>query len=319
MLSAAKALHASEVSPLRLCPLTRTVVASLGQTVAPLRVGARIMRAIRAAEIAARFGAEAAPRQTAFVMRSLFGSRVAAPPPSIEPVPTIFPQIAGADIAAVFAGNRVAGDFYDSIRVSPQRVLFGLLDIAGRRQQNRAILTAAQEIFRTVGPKLFAQRDINESDAMTELCHRLNLGTINFSQEVHSCPAFIACYHEQFGTLCYTNAGHTPGLLRDNSGIVELQSTGLPLGLFSHATCDAPTVGMAQGATLLLVSRGVVECGSNHPCGEFGLEGVKGVLDSSTSLPPKVLCTEILNAAGHLAPESPPRDDRTALALIRHA
>src|SRR5262249_21743621 len=130
---------------------------------------------------------------------------------------------------AVFTGNRVAGDFYDSIRVSPQRVLFGLLDVAGRRDQNRAILTAAQEIFRASGPRLFAQPDINESDAMSELCHRLNLGIINFSHEVHSCPAFIACYHEQFGTLCYTNAGHTPGLLRDNTGIIELQSTGLPL------------------------------------------------------------------------------------------
>ena len=252
-------------------------------------------------------------------MRSLFSNHASPPPPTIEPVPTIFPKIAGAEIAAVFVGKRVAGDFYDSIRVSPERVLFGLLDVAGRREQNRAILTAAQDIFRTVGPQLFARTDINESEAMTELCHRLNLGVINFSHQVHSCPAFIACYHEQFGTLCYTNAGHTPGLLRDTTGVTELHSTGLPLGLFSHATCDAPTVGLAQGASLLLVSRGVVECGNNHNQRdeEFGLQRVKEVLLANSSSAPQSLCTGILNAAAELAPESPPRDDRTALALIR--
>ena len=177
-------------------------------------------------------------------------------------------------------GKRVAGDFYDSIRVSPERVLFGLLDVAGRREDNRGILTAAQEIFRTFGAELFSRPDINESDAMTELSLRINRGLIETSNGVRSCPAFIACYHEKFGTLCYTNAGHTPGLLRDSTGIAELGSTGLPLGLFSHATSEAPTVGLEKGAALLLVSRGVVECeGYRKRSGEeFGLERVKQLL-----------------------------------------
>ena len=79
-------------------------------------------------------------------MRSLFHHAAPEPPPVIEPVPTVFPKIEGADIAAVFAGKRVAGDFYDSIRVSPERVLFGLLDVAGRREDTRSILVAAQEL-----------------------------------------------------------------------------------------------------------------------------------------------------------------------------
>src|ERR1019366_9088847 len=133
------------------------------------------------------------------------------------------------------------------------------LDIAGRRESNQPILAAAQKIFRTRGTELFAPSDINESEAMVTLCLELNRGVMKAAAGVHSCPAFIACYHERFGTLCYTNAGHTPGLLRDGTGIVELASTGLPLGLFSHATSDAPTVGLEKGAVLLLVSRGVVE------------------------------------------------------------
>jgi sigma-B regulation protein RsbU (phosphoserine phosphatase) len=252
-------------------------------------------------------------------MRSLFHSRAPDGPLTVEPVPTVFPKIEGADIAAVFTGQRIAGDFYDSIRVGPERVLFGLLDVAGRREENRGILTAAQEIFRNLGSELFSRQDINESTAMTELCLRINRGLIDYSSGVHSCPAFISCYHEKFGTLCYTNAGHTPGLLRDNTGITELASTGLPLGLFSHATSEAPTIGLEKGASLLLVSRGVVECGnhSDKSAEEFGLARVKQILQTASSASAQSLCTAILNTVAQFSDGCPVRDDRTALALIR--
>jgi serine phosphatase RsbU (regulator of sigma subunit) len=241
--------------------------------------------------------------------------------PSVEPVPTVFTKIGGADIAAVFTGKRVAGDFYDSIRTSPERVLIGLLDVAGRREDNRHILTRAQEIFRTVGTELFSSADINESNAMTELCLRLNRGLIEICCGVHSCPAFIACYHEKFGTLCYCNAGHTSGLLRDQVGISELASTGLPLGLFSHATSEAPTVALENGASLLLVSRGVIECEGRHngSTDDFGLDRVKQLLNDASRLSALAMCTSVLDAASEFGKKIPACDDRTALALIRNA
>ena len=254
-------------------------------------------------------------------MRSLFHSRAPGDTPTVEPVPTVFPKIEGVDLAAVFVGKRVAGDFYDSVRVSSERVLFGLLDVAGRRENNRGILTAAQDIFRNLGTDLFSRPDINESEAMTELSLRINRGLIEAASGVRSCPAFIACYHEKFGTLCYTNAGHTPGLLRDSKGISELGSTGLPLGLFSHATSDAPTIGLEKGAALLLVSRGVIDCEghSGNSTEEFGLERVKPLFQSAPAGGAQVLCASVLKAVDEFGGESPLCDDRTALALIRTA
>jgi phosphoserine phosphatase RsbU/P len=241
--------------------------------------------------------------------------------PVIEPLPAVFPEVQGAEIAAAVAGQRISGDFYDSSRVSQERVLFGLMDLAGRREVNRDILAAAQRTFRSLGAELFSKRDINESNAMTELCLRINRKLIEVSEGVHSCPAFIACYHERFGTVCYTNAGHTPGLLRDSDGIVELPSTGLPLGLFSHATCDAPTVGVGKGAGLLLVSRGVVECGSesHDPAGGFGLEHVKQAFCHTLLDHAQALCESILDAAGKFSNTTSFCDDLTALALVRPA
>ncbi len=254
-------------------------------------------------------------------MRSLFRSRGRETPVVVEPVPTVFPAIAGADIAAVFAGKRVAGDFYDSIRANSERVLIGLLDVAGRREDNRHILTAAQEIFRKVGTELFSSSDINEADAMIELNFHINRRVIEVSNGVRSCPAFIACYHEKFGTLCYTNAGHTPALLRDSNSISELESTGLPLGLFSHATADARIVGLEKGAAVLLVSRGVVSCesGGNGSSEEFGLERVKKVFQPIAATAAQALCTSVLNSISEFSGHAPPCDDRTALALLRTA
>jgi serine phosphatase RsbU (regulator of sigma subunit) len=252
-------------------------------------------------------------------MRSLFHSSVPSAALPIEAVAAPFPKIAGAEIAADFLGKRVAGDLYDSLRVSPERVLFGLLDVAGRREDNGGILAAAQEIFRNFGSELFARPDINESEAMTELSLHINRGLIETSQGVHPCPAFIGCYHEKFGTLCYSNAGHTPGLLRDGSGITALGSTGLPLGLFSHATTDAPTIGLEKDAALLLVSRGVIECkGHKKDCTQdFGFERVKQLFHAAPASGAEALCAFILSSVAKFEGKSPSSDDRTALALVR--
>jgi len=253
-------------------------------------------------------------------MCPLFQSRTPEPPPALEPVAGEFPKMEGAEIAATTYGQRVAGDFYDSLRVSPDRVLFGLLDVAGRRQSNQQILSAAQQIFRTLGAELFGPPDINESEAMTTLCLRLNRGIMEAAAGVHSCPAFLGCYHERFGTLCYTNAGHTPGLLRDHTGIVELASTGLPLGLFSHATAEAPTVALEKGAVLLLVSRGVVEgkCRDAKVDDlEFGLERVKERLLANPSQSAQALSASVLNAVGEFTCEPLVPDDMTALVFVR--
>jgi serine phosphatase RsbU (regulator of sigma subunit) len=253
-------------------------------------------------------------------MCALFHSRAPEVVPEAEPVPGEFPKIQGAEIAASTFGARVAGDFYDSVRVSPERILFGLLDVAGRRENNQILLSAAQKLFRTVGSELFSAPDVNEAEAMVTLCIQLNREIMEAAAGVHSCPAFMGCYHEGFGTLCYTNAGHTSGLLRDGTGIIELPSTGLPLGLFSHATCDAPTVALEKGAVLVLVSRGVVEgkCKDDKvEDQEFGLERVKALLQADNSRIPGTVCASILNSVGEFTCEPLVPDDMTTLTLVR--
>src|SRR5258708_5461406 len=176
-----------------------------------------------------------------------------------DPLQANIPQIRDGFMAAVYYGQRCSGDFYDFLRIGPERVLFGLFDVAGDLQRTRAIVVAIQQKFRSLGASLLESSEANESEAMLELWLELNRALMQAARGVRSCPAFIACYNEELRTLCYVNSGHTPGLVRDASQVLELKATALPLGLFSHSVPDASVVVLEPGNTLLLVSKGIVE------------------------------------------------------------
>ncbi len=214
----------------------------------------------------------------------------------------------------MYYGERRGGDFYDFLRVTPNRVVFGLLDVAGRSEQNRAVVAAAQKTFREKSVELLSEESVNEADALTELCLRLNQTILEVEGGVRSCPAFAGCYNEGLGILCYFNAGHTPALVRDGAGISELPATGLPLGLFSHATCDAPMAAISPTGALLLVSRGVVE--GKRKGEEFGLERAKESLQRPATSA-KDLCRSVIEDVRQFMGTPPTHNDVTALALAR--
>lgn len=229
-------------------------------------------------------------------------------------VHTASPAVQGAEMAVAYFSSRAGGDFYEFARVSPHRILFGLLDVAGKREQSRPVLLAAQECFRSAGAELFSAHDLNESDAMIELARRLNREIMRAAGGVRSCPAFAGCYNEDLGTVCYVNAGHTPGLLRDHSSVVELAATGLPLGLFLLAPTDARIVGLGPQAAMAVVSRGVVEAERRNE--EFGLAGVRDVMQAGP-VSAKDLSQRILGQVQDFMRQIPKHNDVTALTLTR--
>jgi serine phosphatase RsbU (regulator of sigma subunit) len=232
------------------------------------------------------------------------------------PLHTEFPPLSGAEIAGLIQGNRVGGDFYGFLRANPSRVVFGLLDVAGSHEENHAIVEAARQTFHELGCKSFAHPEVNEADAMMEFCLELNLTVRRAASGVRSCPAFIGCYNEALGTVCYANAGHTPGLLRDPSGgFTELPATGLPLGLFSASTYEAPFVALQPGASLLLVSRGVVEAAYKRE--EFGLPRVKDHFKRASRENAHEIAAVILEGVQQFMRTLPTDNDVTALALVR--
>lgn len=247
------------------------------------------------------------------LLSKLFNSAPAEPAHIEHSAP---PPLQGADMAVAFFSPQVGGDFHTFLRVSPTRFLFGMLDVAGKRETGAAVLEAAHNCFQLSAEQIFSARELNEPEAMIELSRRLNLEIMRAAGGVRSCPAFAGCYNEELGTVCYVNAGHTPGLLRDDSSVVELPATGLPLGLFSLAPTDARVVGMGSKASIAVVSRGVVEAPSKNS--EFGLNGVKTAMQAGNSSA-RDLSKRILQDVQSFIHTAPKHNDVTALVLTRAA
>jgi len=257
-------------------------------------------------------GAKAAHRRKSpSLWRSLL--RRKDPPRPADPLRSNVPGLRDAEIAAVYYDHRMGGDFYEFLRVGRSRTMFALLDMAGRRDETRDSLIAAQNTFRNLAPRLFGGEDLNEATAMMQLCREMN-STI-LQDGVRSCPAFIGCYNEDLGTVCYANAGHTPALLRDSTGIIWLEATGLPLGLFSHVTQSASTCALVSGAVLLAVSRGIVE--AEYDGEEFGLERTLQALRRAAAQSAHGLCLDVLQAIQNFTGTPPTHNDVTVLALKR--
>jgi len=244
--------------------------------------------------------------------RSLFEPEAGVPPVK-EPIHCDAPALRGAEVAAVYCGQRVGGDFYEFLRVGPSRMLFVLLDAAGLRADTREILVSAQRTFRMCAQEFFSAQDLNETTAMIRLCEGMNHTILRGG--LRSCPGFIGCYNEDLGTVCYANAGHTPGLLRDKTGITLLEATGLPLGLFSHTTQSASTCHLVPGAALIAVSRGIVEAGFEGE--EFGLDRVQESFQKVPALRAREVCVGLLEAAQEFSMKPLTHNDATAVALVR--
>lgn len=232
------------------------------------------------------------------------------------PAPTVFPNVAGGHIAALYKAARSGGDFYDLV-LTGSRMVFVLLDISGQRQEALHIAAHVQDAFRAEVPRLFGDQSANEAEGLTDLLLTLNRTIINAASGPHFSAGFLACYSLDLGTLFYINAGHTPALLKDSSGITVLEATALPLGLFSHATQDAQMCVLEPGATLLLVSRGIIE--SKQRRREFGLQKVREVLEKKPFHDPHQLCAVVLAAVQEFANGKSAENDLTTLALVRPA
>ena len=232
-----------------------------------------------------------------------------------QPQAPEIPSIPGAEIAAAYSGERMGGDFYDFVMVN-ERLLFLILDVSGGRDRAQEIAAVVQDTFRGQIPQLFGSRDLNEATAIVELSLHLNRTVIETVEGVCSSSAFIGCYNPKLGTVCYSNVGHVPGLVRDSTGISQLPATGLPFGLFSHATHEAPMTVLEPGAALLLVSRGVIEgrCQGN----EFGIEGVQATFQNTTAPSAQLICVAILDGLERFMCQPPTHNDVTALALVRN-
>ena len=108
------------------------------------------------------------------------------------------------------------------------------------------------------------------------------------------------------------NAGHWPAIVVGRGGVLRVESTGLPLGMFHQFDFSATRLHLEAGDTLFLYTDGLSEARSGE--NEYGVDRVTHLVRQQAARRPAELiaaCLEDLRAFT----DGPALDDLTLLAI----
>ena len=206
--------------------------------------------------------------------------------------------------AASIACRAVGGDFYDYVDLPTGDFGFILGDVAGKGSP-AALLAAA-----VLG--MFSAEATYQTSAAAVIT-RLNQGLFRRAIESRFLTTFYAMLSPG-GALTYCNAGHNAPLLVSGNTIRRLETGGVVLGLFDHATFDQETVTLKPGDYIVAFSDGVTE--ALNPAGEeFTDERLVEFVKGQRASPPQDVLDRLLAEVRTFCADATQSDDVTAVMV----
>lgn len=197
----------------------------------------------------------------------------------------------------------VSGDYVDVIRQNGE-LYFILGDVSGKGMAASILMSNLHAMFRALIP--------------------LNLPLCDLVKRANSlfCESTLANQYATLicgklngqGELEFCNAGHLPPIIVGESGTVQLESTGLPLGMFCDSSFVSSGAKLQPGETLLLFSDGVTEA-NNEAEEEFGVLRLIDTLKEGASSAPTQILTNSVAAVSDFRGRAMRNDDLTMMAL----
>jgi len=213
-----------------------------------------------------------------------------------------FYDASGTSIAC----RAIGGDFFEYIDLPDGSFGFALGDVSGKGPPAALLTAMLQGIFST---QSFAP--VEPAAMMTRVNHALLARGI----ENRFATIFFAILRSD-GRLTYCNAGQNPPLLFSASGVRKLETGGMIVGLFPHATYEQEEVRLHAGDLLTVYSDGVSE--ALNPTGdEYGDSRVQDVISPNWLEPSDAVLQLLLRSVHAFAQDAPQNDDVTAL-IVRY-
>jgi serine phosphatase RsbU (regulator of sigma subunit)/anti-sigma regulatory factor (Ser/Thr protein kinase) len=161
------------------------------------------------------------------------------------------PKLPGWEIESYYQPARaVGGDFYDFLELATGEFAIVVGDVTDKgvpaamvMATTRGILRAAAERLETPGKVLQRVNDVLCPDIPPNM--------------------FVTCLYmllePETGAIRFANAGHNLPLRKNESDVLELRATGMPLGLMPGMVYEEHETQLAPNESLLLYSDGLVE------------------------------------------------------------
>ncbi len=167
-------------------------------------------------------------------------------------LPKVLPPTPGLEVAAICEfSQEVAGDYYDVIPISDASTLLVVADVAGKGAGAAMLMANLRASLRTI-----SSPDIE----LDRLAARLNTVIHQDTSSEQFITFFAGIYNTTDHTLTFVNAGHnSPRIIRADSTIEQLVSSGLPLGVFGESVYGVSEFHLESGDLLIAFTDGVSE------------------------------------------------------------
>jgi sigma-B regulation protein RsbU (phosphoserine phosphatase) len=198
----------------------------------------------------------------------------------------------------------VSGDYCDLIP-SNDRLFFVLGDVSGKGVAASMLMAQLHALFRSlIGMGLPLGQIVTQANRV--FCESALAGHY----------ATLVCGSAKpTGEVEIHNAGHCPAIMAGHGGVLRIESTGLPLGMFHEVDFSATRLHLDAGDTLFLYTDGLSEARRNDD--EYGVDRVTQLVRQQTTRRPGELISACLDDLRAFAADSPAYDDLTLLAIQR--
>jgi sigma-B regulation protein RsbU (phosphoserine phosphatase) len=199
----------------------------------------------------------------------------------------------------------VGGDYFDVAQVSPDCWSAVVADVSGKGAASALLASLLQGalIASSESPAVLGRR-----------MERLNAFLIERTGGEKYATVFY-CLLDRDGLLSYVNAAHCPPLVvRSGGPHLDLDATGMPVGLVETAGYSVAEVRLNPGDRLVIYTDGVTE--AQNAAGEFfGKKRLRETVSANAAEPCQAIHDRIQEAVAAFTQGAEQSDDITLLVL----
>ncbi|NWF89231.1 MAG: SpoIIE family protein phosphatase [Ignavibacteriaceae bacterium] len=199
----------------------------------------------------------------------------------------------------------VSGDYCDVVIMNQNSKdnLFILGDVSGKGVSASMLMSHLHAMFHSLS-------SINLG--VSELVERANRLFCESTLSTHYSTLAAVLVHNS-GDVEVCNAGHCPPLLLTKSGVIKVESTGVPIGLFCSSKFGVNKYKLESGDSIILYSDGLSEAQNYKE--EFGENRILSIANSFTNSNPQKIIAAYLDELKSFLSGSLKSDDLTLLVI----
>lgn len=207
--------------------------------------------------------------------------------------------------ASSVASHEVGGDYYDVTQVDPRCWSIVVADVSGKGVSSALLASLLQGALITA---------TGVPEALSRRVARLNQFLLDRTGGEKYATLFYSLLHDD-GVFSYVNAAQCPPMVvRANGERIELEATGMPVGLMEGAEFTVDSLHLAPGDHVVIYSDGVTEA-QNQTREFFGKKRLRDILNAHAGESCSAIHDAIQEGVATFTEGAPQSDDITVVVL----